>query len=91
MEVSITKISQNGQLVIPAEIRRDAKIKPKTKFLIFNKGNEIMLKPITEGMLMEEIDLMRRVERSEREIEKGKAVKANTRMPTKDIDDLLMA
>ena len=90
MEVSITKMSKNGQVVIPVEIRKDAKIRPKTKFLIFNENGEILLKPIKGDMLREEINLIRRIEESEREINEGKVVKANTKMPVKDIDDLLM-
>ncbi len=91
MEVSITRISSNGQIVIPAEIRRDAKIKPKERFLIFNEDGEILLKPIRENMLRKEIDLISRIERSEMEIREGKAVKADTRMSLKKIDDLLTA
>jgi len=91
MEISITKISQNGQIVIPVEIRKDAKIKPRTKFLVFNDEGEILLKPIKEGMLREEIDLISRIEKSEREIEEGRVVRADTKMSVKEIDDLLMA
>jgi len=90
MEVSITKMSSNGQVVIPAEIRSDAKIKPKTKFLIFNEDGEILLKPIREDMLREEIELLSRIERSESEIREGKGIKADTKMSVKEIDDLLI-
>tara|TARA_Y100000310_G_C20610398_1_gene777707 strand:+ start:1022 stop:1279 length:258 start_codon:yes stop_codon:yes gene_type:complete len=56
MEVSITKISKNGQVVIPSEIRKEAKIKPFTKFLVFNdkKGN-IFLKRIKRDRLLEDV------------------------------------
>ena len=90
MEVSITKMSRNGQVVIPAEIRRDAGLKSKTKFLVFNEDGNIMLKIINEDMLRGEIDLINRIEKSEREVKEGKAVKADTKMPVKEIDDLLM-
>ncbi|MBN1896604.1 MAG: AbrB/MazE/SpoVT family DNA-binding domain-containing protein [Candidatus Aenigmarchaeota archaeon] len=91
MEISITRMSQNGQIVIPAEIRKDAKIKPRTKFLVFNDEGEILLKPIKEGMLMEEISLISRIESSEREIEEGRVVRADSKMSVKEIDDLLMS
>ncbi len=90
MEVSITKMSQNGQVVIPLEIRKDAKLSPKTKFLVFNEGNEILLKPIIKDNLKSEIELLSRIEKSEREISSGKIVKAETKMSAKKIDNLLM-
>jgi len=46
MEVAITKISQNGQVVIPSEIRKDAGIKPSTKFIVFSENGNILLKQI---------------------------------------------
>ena len=42
MEVAITKISQNGQVVIPSEIRKDAGIKPSAKFIVFNEDGNII-------------------------------------------------
>ncbi len=90
MEVSITKMSTNGQVVIPVEIRRDSRLKPQTKFLIFNENGNIMLKPIKDKMLIEEMDLMNRIEKGEEDIKKGRVVKADTSMSFKEIDDLLM-
>ncbi|MCD6495660.1 MAG: AbrB/MazE/SpoVT family DNA-binding domain-containing protein [Candidatus Aenigmarchaeota archaeon] len=88
MEVSITRMSQNGQVVIPAEVRRDANIKPRAKFLVFNENGDILLKPIKEDMLREDI---RRLERSEKDVEEGRVVKADSRMTVKEIDDLLLS
>jgi AbrB family looped-hinge helix DNA binding protein len=90
MEVAITKMSQNGQVVIPAEIRRDASIKPSTKFIVFNKGGNILLKQIRKESLMRDIKLIEKIERSEEQIKRGKFVKADTRMSDVEIDDLLM-
>ncbi|MCG2717248.1 MAG: AbrB/MazE/SpoVT family DNA-binding domain-containing protein [Nanoarchaeota archaeon] len=90
MEVSITKISPNGQVVIPSEIRRDAHIKPSTKFLVFNEGGNILLKQIRKDILIRDIKLMEKIEESEEQILKGKYVKADTKMNEKEIDDLLM-
>ncbi len=84
MEVSITKMSENGQVVIPAEVRKDAGIKPSTKFLVFNEGGNILLKRISKETLLKSI------QRSEEQIKKGKFVKANTSMKDEDIDNLLM-
>ena len=90
MEVAITKISENGQVVIPAEIRRDADIKPSTKFLVFNEGGNIMLKPINKEALREDMLLIEKIRKSEEQIKNGKFVKVDTSMNDEKIDDLLM-
>jgi len=91
MEVSITKLSENGQVVIPIEIRKDARLKPSTKFLVFNKGGNILLKIIRKETLTKDIHLIEAIERTEEQISSGKTVKANTSMNDEEIDDLLMA
>ena len=90
MEVSITKLSENGQVVIPAEIRKDAGIKPSTKFLVFNEGGNILLKMIRKETLARDIHLIEAIERSEEQISSSKAVKVDTSMSDEEIDDLLM-
>ncbi len=90
MEVSITRMSENGQVVIPSEIRKDAGIEPRTKFLVFNADGDILLKPIQEKALMEEFDLMKNMEEGERDIKEGRFVKGNTKMSAKEIVDLLL-
>ena len=90
MEVSITKISENGQVVIPAEIRKDANIKPSTKFLVFNEGGNILLKVIKKEALAKDLHLIEDIERSEKQIRDGKVVKADSSMSDEEIDDLLM-
>ncbi|MFH0978911.1 MAG: AbrB/MazE/SpoVT family DNA-binding domain-containing protein [Candidatus Woesearchaeota archaeon] len=91
MEVAITKMSENGQVVIPAEVRKDAGIKPSTKFLVFNEDGNIMLKQIRKEALKEDILLIEKIRSSEKQIKKGKFVKADTSMSDEEIDDLLMA
>ena len=91
MEVSITKMSENGQVVIPAEIRKDAGIKPKTKFIIFNQEGNILLKQINKGALSEDMEIMEKIGKSEEQISKGGFVKADTKMNDKEIDKLLMS
>ena len=91
MEVSITKLSENGQVVIPAEIRRDAGIKPSTKFLVFNEGGNILLKMIRKETLVRDIHLIENIEKSEQQIKEGNFVKADTSMCDEEIDDLLMS
>ena len=91
MEVAITKISQNGQVVIPSEIRRDAGIKPSTKFIVFNEDGNILLKQIKKESLSKDIQLIEKLMRSENQIKCGRIIKADTSMKDEEIDDLLMA
>ncbi len=90
MEVSITKISRNGQVVIPAEIRKDAGIEPSTKFIVFNEDGNILLKQIKKEALRDDMLLLEKIKRSEEQIKAGKFVKADTSMSDEEIDDLLM-
>lgn len=90
MEVALTKISQNGQVVIPSGVRKDAGIKPATQFLVFNEDGNILLKPIKKESLRNDILLIEKIKRSEDEIKNGKFIKADTKMSDEGIDDLLM-
>jgi AbrB family looped-hinge helix DNA binding protein len=90
MEVAITKMSKKGQVVIPIEVRKDAGIKPSTKFIVFNEGGNIMLKQIKKEALKEDMILIERIQKSEEQIKEGKLVKADTSMSEEEIDDLLM-
>jgi AbrB family looped-hinge helix DNA binding protein len=91
MEISITKMSENGQVVIPADIRRDACIKPSAKFLVFNEDGNIMLKQIKKESLKNDMLLLEKIRRSEEGIKKGRVVKADSSMSDDEIDDLLTA
>lgn len=90
MEISITKISSNGQIVIPAEIRRDAGIKPSTQFLVFNEDGNILLKQIHKEILHKDFKLVEKLQKSEAQIKSGKTLRASTKMHDEEIDDLLM-
>jgi len=89
MEVSITRMSENGQVVIPAEIRKDAGIEPRTKFLVFNADGDILLKPINNKALRAEMDLARDIEEGERDIREGRFVRGSTKMSFKEMEKLL--
>ena len=91
MEVAITKMSENGQVVIPVEVRKDAGLKASTKFIVFNEGGNILLKVIKKESLLRDMKLMESIERSEEQIKQGKSVKAGTSQSDEEIDDLLMA
>ncbi len=42
----VTTISEKGQIVIPQSIRRELGIKPKTKFLVYGKGDTVIMKKL---------------------------------------------
>ena len=43
-EPEVTTISEKGQVVIPQSIRKELGIKPKTKFLVFGRGDTVIMK-----------------------------------------------
>mgnify|MGYP001604059717 CR=1 FL=1 len=90
MEVAITKMSTNGQIVIPSEIREDAGLKPSTKFIVFNQGGNILLKQINKEKLAEDMELIEKIQRSEEQINKGKFTKVDDSMSDDEIDEILM-
>lgn len=90
MEVAITKISKNGQVVIPAEVRKDAGIAPSAKFIVFNEGGNVMLKQIKKEALRDDMLLIEKIRKSEEQIKAGQVVKADAGMSDEEIDDLLM-
>ncbi len=55
-EPEITIISEKGQVVIPQSIRKELGIKPKNRFLIYGKGDTIIMKKIQLPDLKKEWD-----------------------------------
>jgi AbrB family looped-hinge helix DNA binding protein len=90
MEISLTKLSPNGQVVIPSEIRKEAGLKPSTKFIVFNENGNILLKQIRKETLRKDIELIEKIHLSEEQVKAGKVIKADTSMKDEEIDDLLM-
>lgn len=45
-EPQVTTISEKGQVVIPQSIRKQLGIKPKNKFLVYGKGDTIIMKKL---------------------------------------------
>jgi len=43
-ETEITTMSKKGQIVIPQKIRKNLKIKPRTKFAVYVKNDMIIMK-----------------------------------------------
>jgi AbrB family looped-hinge helix DNA binding protein len=42
----VTTISEKGQVVIPQSIRKELGIKPKSKFLVYGRGDTIIMKKL---------------------------------------------
>jgi AbrB family looped-hinge helix DNA binding protein len=45
-EPEVTTISEKGQVVIPQSIRKKLGIKPKTKFLVYGRGDTVIMKKL---------------------------------------------
>ena len=43
-EPLVTTVSEKGQVVIPQALRKEMGIKPKTKFLVFGRGDTVIMK-----------------------------------------------
>jgi AbrB family looped-hinge helix DNA binding protein len=52
----VTTISEKGQVVIPQSIRKQMGIKAKNKFLVYGKGNTIIMKKLEIPDLKKEWD-----------------------------------
>ena len=46
--MNITTVTSKGQVVIPAALRKKYKIKKGIKLSVIDKGNKIILQPLTE-------------------------------------------
>ena len=88
MEISLTKLSPNGQVVIPSEIRKEAGLKPSTKFLVFNQGGNILLKQIRKENLKKDMEFFGKIQTSEEQISE-KVIKADISISDKEINDIL--
>jgi AbrB family looped-hinge helix DNA binding protein len=89
MELAMTKMSQNGQIVIPLEIRKSAGIKPSAKFMVMSEGNNIMLKLVNEEAFKEEMKIMKIIAKAEQQIKEGKVTLIDTSMSNEEIDKML--
>ncbi|MGA2385498.1 MAG: AbrB/MazE/SpoVT family DNA-binding domain-containing protein [Candidatus Bathyarchaeia archaeon] len=62
-KAELTILSEKGQVVIPAKIRSRMGLKPKTKFLVYEYNNSVILKKFEEPDLSKELEaIYRRVD-----------------------------
>jgi AbrB family looped-hinge helix DNA binding protein len=57
-KAELTILSEKGQVVIPAKIRSKMGLKPKTKFLVYECNDSVILKKIEEPDLSKELEAM---------------------------------
>ncbi len=65
-EPEVTTISEKGQVVIPLSIRKELGIKPKNKFIVYGKGDTIIMKKLELPNLEKEwADIFRAMDKKE--------------------------
>ena len=71
VDISITRMSSKGQVVIPQEIRED--IKEGEKLVLIRNGKQIIMKKVSEfgKNLQEDLEFARRTEEAFKRYEKG--------------------
>jgi AbrB family looped-hinge helix DNA binding protein len=57
-KADLTILSEKGQVVIPAKIRSRMGLKPKTKFLVYECDDSVILKKLEEPDLSKELEAM---------------------------------
>jgi len=82
MEIAITKMSSKGQIVIPAEIRKN--IREGDKLLIIKNKDQLFLKKASklDIALKKDLEFAKKTEKALKRIEKGKGIKM-------DFDDFI--
>ncbi|MBW2988801.1 AbrB/MazE/SpoVT family DNA-binding domain-containing protein [Candidatus Woesearchaeota archaeon] len=72
MDIAITKMSSKGQVVIPAEMRRD--IDEGDKILIIKDDGQLVMKKASrlDSSLKEDLDFARKTGEAWKRIEEGK-------------------
>ena len=71
MEIAITKMSSKGQVVIPAEMRKD--LHEGEKMIIIKNNNQIIMKKASDldKKLKEDLEFARRTEEALKRYENG--------------------
>ena len=68
-ELEVTTMSEKGQVVIPQSIRKELGIKPKTKFLVYGRGDTVIMKKLELPDLKKEWeDIFKLMEKKELKI-----------------------
>ena len=82
MEVSITKMSSNGQIVISSDIRKALGLSPGDKFLVIGEENGILLRSLKKEDIKKELEQL--LSEIGEEMEKGDITKEEVEKEIKD-------
>lgn len=88
-EPEVTTMSEKGQVVIPQSIRKKLGIKPRTKFLVFGRGDTVIMKKLEFPDMKKEWDDIfkimdkKELKLSEKEIQKEIAATRKEKLTTK--------
>ena len=78
-EPEVTTISEKGQVVIPQSIRKELGIKPKNKFLVYGRGDTIIMKKLELPDLKKEWeDIFKMMDKKELENNRRRNTKRNS-------------
>lgn len=69
MDIAITKMSSKGQIVIPAEMRKN--LREGDKLVVIKNKDQLILKKTKNLKLIEDLEFARRTEEAYRRIERG--------------------
>ena len=85
-EISITKLSSKGQVVIPLEMWED--MKEGDKLLIIKNGNQIILKKASDldEQIQTDLEFAKRTEEALKRIEKGEFISVNSENLFEEMD-----
>ncbi len=75
MEIALTKMSSKGQVVIPAEMRKD--LNEGDKLILIKNGNQLLMKKASDldKNLKEDLEFAKKTEEALKRIQSGKAIK----------------
>ena len=91
MEFEFTRMSPNGQIVIPAEIRKSAKFDAKDRFLVISENDTIIIKKLTRTDFAKDLALLERIAEAEEQVRKGETITLPGHLSPRELDKRLMA
>lgn len=91
MQAELTRMSPNGQIVIPADIRKAAKFDTKDRFLVISEDNTVIIKKLTRSDFAKDLALLERIAEAEEQVRKGETITLPGHLSAKELDKRLMA
>ncbi len=74
-QLTLTRISSKGQVVIPSEVRKKLKIRSGEYFSVIQVNNLVVLKPISGGMTAEDVKTLGKIKEAWDDVEAGRVKK----------------